>query len=144
MPSGPNFKPAGEVIVADGQAGDHVHRRAQRSRRRVERVTAHGHAADERGTGGVVVGEREIDEVGLAAGEEIRVQRHAEEAVLRDALVHVGQDQCHVLRAVRGVDAEHPAAAPLGDPELPVGPPADLPRRVEPLGHDTHRKTFGR
>ena len=72
------------------------------------------------------------------------MQGEAEQAVLRHALVHFGQHQRDALHAVSGIDPQDAAAAPLGDPELPVGPPGDLPRRVEPLGDDPHRKPLGR
>jgi hypothetical protein len=72
------------------------------------------------------------------------MQRQAQQAVLRHALVHVGQDQRDALSTVDRVDAEHAASAPLRDPQLTVGAPGDLPRRVEALGHDTHRESLGR
>ena len=66
-----------------------------------------------------------------------------EQPILRDALMDLGHHHRDAPRAVGGIDAHDAPAPALGHPEVTVRPPCDLPRGVEPLGHDAHREPFG-
>ena len=54
-----------------------------------------------------------------------------EQAVLRDAAMHLVHRQQHAAHAVGRVHLHDAERLALGDPQLAVGPPGDLPRRGE-------------
>jgi hypothetical protein len=141
---GPDDQTAPEMIVVGGKSGDHVRRTAQGAPTLIELITADRHLPHQLGPWSVVVGEGDVDVVVAVATKQIRMEGHAEQPVLPDALVYLGNRGERRPRAVHRVDADDAPATPLGDPQLLIGSPREFPRAFQSSGDHAHRERLGR
>ena len=144
LPIGSKGKAAADVIIVRRQTREDVDRLDQCASALVVPVPPDRHAPRKRRPRSIVVGEDHVDEVVAGATKQVRVKRQAEQAILRDALMDLRDADGNASRAVRRVHANNAPPLALGDPQLLVRPPGDLPRSFESRSQDAHREALGR
>jgi hypothetical protein len=107
-------------------------------------VASDDQTPSQRGSGGIVIRERHVDEVVSGAAQQIRVEHEAKQSVLGKGRVHLGDGHGDASRTVRWIDANDASARTLGDPELLIRSPGNLPRALESRNQDPRRETLGR
>jgi len=133
---GPEHDPPAAVVSAVRQAGEHVEWVREMLRLRLVRVPSNLHATVHAASRIAVVRVGDVDVVRSFALEQIRMQRHAEEAILRERLIHLVNRDRHRFRAIDRIDTRDALAHSLGDPQESIGTPRDFPRAVEIGRHD--------
>ena len=132
LPIGAERQAAADVIGMGRQSGQDVERLDEHTRRLIVSIAPDRQTPSQRRPRRIVIGERHVDEVVSGAAQEVGMKREAEETILRERRVHFGNGRGHASRTVRGIDADDASAGALGDPELLVGSPGNLPRTLEP------------
>jgi len=84
-----------------------------------------------------VVRVRDVDVIRSFAFEQIRMESHPEEAILRKRLMHLVNRDGHDFRSVRWIHTRDALAHPFGDPQKSVGTPRDFPRAGKIGRHDS-------
>src|SRR5204863_5753061 len=115
------------MISAMRQAGENVDGTREALRLRLVRVAADLHSKVHAASRIAVIGVRDVYVVGSLALEQIRMESHAEEAILCEGLIHLVNRDRHRFRSVRRVDARDALAHSFGDPEESIRTPRDLP-----------------
>ena len=137
LPVRPEHHPSAAVVGAVRQAGEKVDGTRQSLRQWLIRVAANLHSQIHATSRVAVIRVRDVDVVGSLALEQIRVQRHSEQAILREGLIHLVNGDRDCFRSVGWIDAGDPLADALGDPQESIGTPRDLPRALEAGRHDS-------
>src|SRR5258706_6149460 len=118
------------------QTGENVDGTRQALHQRFIRIAADLHPKVDAASRIAVIGVRDVDVVGSLSLEQIRVQSHAEEAILCEGLIHLVNRDRYLFRAVGRIDAGDSLADPLSDPQESIRPPRHFPWSRKVGRHD--------